>query len=333
VRGAWPCVPKDEREKGADGSQEPAPSRPLGVNPYIYAENNPVMMKDMTGLQPAGYYRGGMMGQAVSWIGTWRPPQWMMYDCCAEGYTSLTSEQMLTSPIHYSHTGAYRPLGWDVPGELCKIDPKAAQPNPRCAQIVSATPDLICSFLEICEGAKCPPWRSPSCPTGMTPINVGFESDPRASHLPMSKRDELEEIEQLIAGLWATKWIEMIGYCGDDWYGVKLLAMTHSSTSWAPSAWWWVTGQFETSDRYGRICVNYQESIYQTLGQDWAHWRIEKATFPILPWHSWIRIVPKDGVGPYYTVDPWLQGWTRYGIFLPPELVPHEPIFGFPWEF
>jgi hypothetical protein len=31
----------------------PSPSRPFSANPYIYAYNNPVMMKDTTGLQPA----------------------------------------------------------------------------------------------------------------------------------------------------------------------------------------------------------------------------------------------------------------------------------------
>jgi len=43
----------------------PDPRRPLGVNPYIYADNNPVMKTDPSGLAPPGYYRGATIESAM----------------------------------------------------------------------------------------------------------------------------------------------------------------------------------------------------------------------------------------------------------------------------
>jgi len=72
------------RDSGPYNSIQYDPTVPLGVNPYLYAENNPVMKKDLSGMS-AQWYRGVRMGDKSVYLGT-RPPSNpnQIYDCCSE---------------------------------------------------------------------------------------------------------------------------------------------------------------------------------------------------------------------------------------------------------
>jgi len=177
----------------------PSPSNPLGVNPYIYAENNPVMKKDINGQSPAGYYRGATMAGKTVILGTQMPPEAQIYDCCDKGYTSLSATDVSFSLIYStrlpgSKKAGYidfatlsKNAGWG--GNLCDANPKEGQPNERCAETTTATSDLLCTYVEQCMGGSCPekkhqPWKgTDSCHTGMASYDVGYDSDPGVEYL------------------------------------------------------------------------------------------------------------------------------------------------------
>jgi len=159
----------------------PSPTNPLSVNPYIYAYNNPVMYKDTDGLAPSGYYRGAIMtGRGSMFLGTTPPPGDQVYDCCDKGYNSLSHAEIFTSQLHNTKLGGSRPLawwfkqaGWNVGEGLCQADPYEGQPNDQCAATTTASPDLLCTYLEKCKGLTCPDWKAPDeCPTGTGNSNI-----------------------------------------------------------------------------------------------------------------------------------------------------------------
>ncbi|HDS29997.1 MAG TPA: hypothetical protein ENN67_03040, partial [Firmicutes bacterium] len=80
----WPAYGRFLQRDPLTYRKMPSPTVPLGVNPYLYAENNPVMKKDLSGMS-AQWYRGVRMGDKSVYLGT-RPPSNpnQIYDCCSE---------------------------------------------------------------------------------------------------------------------------------------------------------------------------------------------------------------------------------------------------------
>jgi RHS repeat-associated protein len=189
----------------------PRPSNPFSANPYIYAENNPVMKTDLSGLIPQSV-RGARMGGTVFFLGTIRPPESLIYDCCASGYAELSDDDI--DKQDFFHKAAFwtgrKGRGLVNIGDwkasqglsgvgLCGLPFKDAQPNQSCSDAATyITPDLACTIVKRCKGGKCGnvidgdgggggngggyPWGW-SCPAGSKPIDVGYESDPRIEYI------------------------------------------------------------------------------------------------------------------------------------------------------
>jgi RHS repeat-associated protein len=185
----------------------PRPSNPFSANPYIYAENNPVMKTDLSGLIPQSV-RGARMGGNVFYLGTVRPPESLIYDCCANGYAELSDDQIDKQDFYHKAgfwTGR-KGRGFVNIGDwkasqglsgigLCKLPFHLAQPNQSCADAATyITPDLACTIVKKCKHGNCGNDPDPDgdggrggggnpwgwlCPDGSKPIDVGYESDPR----------------------------------------------------------------------------------------------------------------------------------------------------------
>jgi len=214
-RHYWPAYGRFLQRDRMGYEKLPAPSSPLGANPYIYADNNPVMKKDLSGLQPAGYYRGARMGSESFYIGTEMPPESQMYDCCGNmRYNSLSAQEVAMSPVWNEKLGGTAPFSWwqkraGWGSDLCKAKPGEGQPNETCKAITAATPDLMCTYLEQCKGLSCPPWKRVECPQkgGMAPIDVGYESNPAAIGLLLYDQRLWENLARASQGL-QRMWME-----------------------------------------------------------------------------------------------------------------------------
>ena len=144
------------------------------------------MKKDMSGLQsrnvPPGYFRGAVMGGSSMTIGTEMPPETQIYDCCNEGYNHLSPGQIANAQVWNSGLSGsgFQPFYWWQQragwSDFCSTKPGEGQPNPGCPNTTAADPDLMCTFLEKCGGASCPPWKGGDCPQPMTLVNNGGET-------------------------------------------------------------------------------------------------------------------------------------------------------------
>jgi hypothetical protein len=177
----------------------PAPSYPLGVNPYIYCENNPVMLTDSSGLK-GKFVRGATMGGAQMWLGTIRPGK--LYDCCEEGFTAIPDDKVWNAKLFwhtligfFTYRQAAKLMKWK---DLCDLDPSKAQPGHGCSEITTMDPDLACTFLQQCKGGSCPPDpvtpppppkkqkkenKDPGCPEGITYVDI---TDPSGVTVPIT---------------------------------------------------------------------------------------------------------------------------------------------------
>ncbi len=160
-RHYWPAYGRFLQRDPVGYLKMPAPSNPLGAHPYIYAENNPIMKKDLSGQAPTGYYRGARMGGQSFFLGTDRPTgEGQIIDCCADGYTTLDPGQIMGSHLWNTMLQGSAPLsqwaswaGWGKDTSLCEMDVREAQPNLTCTkEFTFGGAGLMCTYLEICLG-------------------------------------------------------------------------------------------------------------------------------------------------------------------------------------
>ena len=166
ARHYWPAYGRFLQRDPLTYRQMPRPSNPFTANPYIYAENNPVMKTDLTGLAPSGLYQGATMGNRNFTLGTKTPPQNLIYDCCASGFNTIPDDLLDLQSYWHSGKGWVSIGGWrktegmeGVP--FCNLPFDRAQPNDSCAKITTAYPNMLCTILEKCMGASC---TGPSVP-------------------------------------------------------------------------------------------------------------------------------------------------------------------------
>jgi hypothetical protein len=166
-----------------------------------------VMKTDLSGLIPQSV-RGARMGGNVFYLGTVRPPESLIYDCCANGYAELSDDQIDKQDFYHKAgfwtgrkgRGFVNISDWKASQGLSgiglsKLPFHLAQPNQSCADAATyITPDLACTIVKKCEHGKCGngpdgdgdgggngggyPWGW-LCPDRSKPIDGGYESDPR----------------------------------------------------------------------------------------------------------------------------------------------------------
>jgi len=329
----------------------PSPARPLTVNPYIYAENNPVMKKDLTGLQPAGYYRGATMGGQNMFIGTEMPPESQMYDCCASGYNSLSEGQAMMTQIHSTKLGRTRSLswmakraGWDK--GLCNVDPSEGQPNENCPDITSAPPDLLCTYLEVCGGISCPAWKHPGCPKGMAKNNLGGDTlDPRVENLGNGEsifydsygqgRTMPTNAAETLLSLWASYDDYVSGLLSDhstgvisnmrEFFGTSLPIWIYSKLLFRCGLW--ITHPDELScNEMQDLVAPYLYGIvtlveYNEFNAIQAGWTVERVNFlgdNERALHHWVEMDNTSSGMEYWSVcfDPWMHQDSRIVFIL-----------------
>ena len=207
VRHYWPGYGRFLQRDPMGYNKIPSPSTPLAANPYIYAENNPVMKSDPSGMFVGNYYRSAVMGGFWLRLGTLPTPEGYKYLCgggygdtydCCTGYNTIPDDQIDDAMLWHSQVG-FKTLGWwksyshQESAGLCDLDPTQAQPNEGCPNaVLMMPPDLACTYLSRCKGASCqgsstfPPFFNLpiSCPHGETHNDVGYSSDPRNPYFP-----------------------------------------------------------------------------------------------------------------------------------------------------
>ena len=161
ARHYWPMYGRFLQRDPLTYQKMPRPSNPFSVNPYIYAENNPVMKTDLSGLFPTGYFRGCTTPDNIFFLGTSRPPSSSIYDCCGNGFNEVSDDKV--DELYFYHTGqGLVNIGkWKKKEHLedvglCELPYNRAQPNTSCSQTTYIPPDLCCTILTSCKGSTCP---------------------------------------------------------------------------------------------------------------------------------------------------------------------------------
>jgi len=248
ARHYWPSQGRFMQRDPLSYNKMPGPSVALGVNPYIYADNNPVMKKDLSGLQ-AKYWRGARMGDQETWLGTGRPLDFDMYDCCSGDKYSPVSDDQLDNQILWHSVVGTQTLGWwkEFSGQtdkgLCELDPSQAQPSHGCVAVTMMTPDLACTFLANCRGAKCPeappPFRHPGCLTGMAPIDLGFDGNPlQGWHSAIdSMSRHLQNLSKRISNFGTSVWNSIRNWISNAWNIISYIVTTWNDPSFDVNFW------------------------------------------------------------------------------------------------
>ncbi len=302
----------------------PAPSNPLGAHPYIYAENNPIMKKDLSGQAPTGYYRGARMGGQSFFLGTDRPTgEGQIIDCCADGYTTLDPGQIMGSHLWNTMLQGSAPLsqwaswaGWAKDTSLCEMDVREAQPNVTCTKdFTFGGPALLCTYLEICLGAKCPPYKHPGCPKGMTPYEVGHEGNVFEGNL--SPDQELDLIIKLFYEFVIVQQQFLVRQFIEQ-YPEEPYPNVWARSGPLNNIWATLTGQASRSGSWPYACADWADDIanYINNKRDWQHWIIEPGGFGIQGHyaHQWVNVSPSDPAVPSYMPGINLDAFL-FGLF------------------
>lgn len=341
VRHYWPAIGRFLQRDPLTYNKMPKPSYPLGVNPYIYCENNPVMLVDSSGLK-GQYIRGATMDDASMWLGTIKPGK--LYDCCEEGFNTVPDDKVWDAKLFWHTTigfFTYRQaaslFGWT---SFCDLDPSEAQPGHGCAEVTTMDPELACTFLEQCKGGSCgapapphkpkkpkkkkkkdlPEMKDPGCPEGVSGYDYGFEGELIEGNL--SAGDELE----LILGIFYN-FVEGQSESLRDLYRQdpvefpKIQALeAYLISIWGPfnalerAVYYYQHGRSEPSWNYA--CGDWTEDIVEEL----ESYHFQHYTFEYYPafggLHAWVRVTPVDPDGPGIILDPWFFG--KFGALLDP---------------
>jgi RHS repeat-associated protein len=199
VRHYWATYGRFLQRDPLTYTKLPRPSNPKSVNPYIYAENNPV-----TKLDPSGYsamVRGARMGNQSFQLGTGNLPVEQLYNCCGpQGFhtlSDLTLEFQLFAVHGNSGFNKYFTYGQMSAKEnkgLCDMDPQGAQPvTPACEKWTEISSDWACTYLKNCKGGTCGnPFEfcrpGDVCVSGISNCDGGFESTSQDAKIPVTDR-------------------------------------------------------------------------------------------------------------------------------------------------
>ncbi len=152
----------------------PDVKRPLSLNPYIYAENNPVMNVDPTGVVsvPHGHFvRGCKIGSSKFHLGSASLEASQYYDCCHSGGNiyrdrdgAISQRHVIINAGSVNTNGASKSLAeWKkLSGQtgvgLCSLDMSGLPPkNPNGPAYTTVDPYLCCFYVQTCMNTKCPP--------------------------------------------------------------------------------------------------------------------------------------------------------------------------------
>ena len=329
ARHYWPKYGRFLQRDPLTYQKMPRPSNPFTVNPYIYAENNPVMKTDLSGLIPTGYIRGCKTPDKQFFLGTSRPSSTSFYDCCGNGFNEVSDDKVDEMYFYHTGQGLVNIGKWKKKEHLedvglCELPYDRAQPNETCPQLTYIPSDLCCTILMKCKGGKCPspppppppqpekkPWRE-FCPNGFSNIDYGYEGKADTGNL--SQEDELDQILDLY-----TKWVAeyLIGIIEQDIKSAWGLNNPNPILYWGPARALYGL-KYDPLNLPG--CHNVSESLYNYLTmynsnifmpREWKYWHIVGYN---LGFHEYIRIIPKKGYKwfwwyPFYgiTLDPWLD--------------------------
>jgi len=313
------------------------------VNPYIYADNNPVTKLDPSGYA-AGQVRGARMGGASFQLGgNENVPADQIYDCCGpQGFYALSdmtlefSQYEINIPGVGIKSGTYGEWSGKEGLGLCEMKPEQAQPTtPACPKWTTMSSDLACTYLSRCKGASCGnPFTGSNqscggggCILGFSPYNYGFESDAQNGFLQPQEEQRLKIIEYVneLAGIFYNEKVAQI--TSEQWS----IENPNKLFYWGPTrdiyGFWKITSSAATS-LYNRIFhgqwtpfVWQQETCHQ-INRKYLYEKLDIYARkiggywePVLvqwgPTHSTVYIKPK-GVNFWYA---WARGDVTYFDF------------------
>jgi len=313
VRHYWPNLCRFLQRDPNTYTKLPAPSNPKSVNPYIYADNNPVTKLDPSGYA-AGQYRGARMGGASFQLGTGYVPANQIYDCCGpQGFHALSDMTLEFAQFYHTGQGS-RTFGYWSGKEgkgLCDLEPEKAQPNTTCSKTTYMSSDLACTYLMCCKGASCGnPFTGSNQSCGGGDCILGFSKKITGEDLiPFTDSSDVRfylnraSVEELIS---------IMNYYND----IVTMVLERNNTGELSNLWGgsyyiltlinpFMPAQFP-EDQIG--CQKAQDMVMSIMHQYYSthkvlHWKYYKYDDE---GHVWVYMESIDYPGLKIKLDPWL---------------------------